>query len=637
MNPGAAAHHRKVFLFSGQGSQYFHMGRALLDADPCFRGWMRALDQVAAPLLGESVLELVYDPARRKSEPFRAPRPSSAAILMSECALAFTLAERGVEPDAVCGSSLGEFSAAVVAGALSFAQALRIVLEQAACFERHCEPGAVLAVLAPTQLYHRDEILRRNAELVLESEGSHFVVAGAAAPMRAVLEHLRAKSIPCTQLPVAFGFHSSNIDAARPAIARVFEVEQLRTPRIPLYSCARPGPVQVLDRDHFWQAVRGPIRLGDAIDSLPRDRPRAFIDVGPSGSLANQVRQHGGAEGRAIFQIMTPYDDAPKRLEQATRALCPAPRHRAFFGPRAAWLFPGQGSQHKGMGRGLFERFPGLTAAADEVLGYRIAELCLHDREGRLRNTAYTQPALYVVNALSYRARLEDGGVEPAYVAGHSLGEYNALLAAGVFEFSTGLQLVVHRGALMARAQAGGMAAILGLSEAQIREVIEKYRLELDIANLNEPTQIVVAGPHEAIVAAQPRFEQAGCRVYVRLNVSGAFHSRWMRAAAGSFAERVAEVRLSRPRIPVISNVLARPYPDADMARLLVDQISQPVRWTDTITYLAERGVEHFDEVGPGGLLSKLTSRILGHTPEPVAPRFPTPRPSATSPSLENA
>ena len=170
-----------------------------------------------------------------------------------------------------------------------------------------------------------------------------------------------------------------------------------------------------------------------------------------------------------------------------------------------ALAFPGQGSQHKGMGAQLFGRFPEETARADEILGYSIEELCRDDVDGRLQNTEYTQPALFVVNALSHLAHRADGGAEPDYLAGHSLGEYNALHAAGAFDFATGLRLVAKRGELMSRVADGGMAAVVGLTAEQVAELLGRPGLEnLSIANYNNPTQTVVAGPREDVAGASP-------------------------------------------------------------------------------------------------------------------------------------
>src|SRR5437762_401122 len=172
------------------------------------------------------------------------------------------------------------------------------------------------------------------------------------------------------------------------------------------------------------------------------------------------------------------------------------------------FLFPGQGSQRKGMGNTLFDEFKEAIASADEILGYSIKELCLHDPHQQLGKTQFTQPALYVVNALSYLKKMKETGQAPDYVAGHSLGEYSALFAAGAFDFETGLRLVKKRGELMSQAIGGGMAAVIGFTLEQVDQVLKECGLTgIDIANYNTPTQIVIAGLKADIVSAKPFFE----------------------------------------------------------------------------------------------------------------------------------
>lgn len=241
-----------------------------------------------------------------------------------------------------------------------------------------------------------------------------------------------------------------------------------------------------------------------------------------------------------------------------------------------AYVFPGQGSQRKGMGEGLFDQFPDLVRMADEILGYSVRDLCLQDPGQKLNQTQYTQPALYTVNALTYLAKIQSGGSKPEFVAGHSLGEYNALHAAGAFSFETGLSLVKKRGELMAEAKDGGMAAVMNCPEPRIREILAEAGLEaIDVANFNAPTQITISGMRQDIEKAQPWFEKADA-AFVPLNTSGAFHSRYMRESAARFAVVVREQALLTPEIPVIANVTARPYGGDGAAQLLIDQMSSP-------------------------------------------------------------
>ena len=275
-------------------------------------------------------------------------------------------------------------------------------------------------------------------------------------------------------------------------------------------------------------------------------------------------------------------------------------------------LFPGQGSQVKGMGGDLFDRYAEMTATADGILGYSIKELCLDDPRGELGQTQFTQPALFIVNALTYRARLDDGGARPYFAAGHSLGEYNALFAAGCFDFETGVRLVQERGALMGRVSGGGMSAIIGLEPEKIQAVLFESDAgrNVDVANFNSFEQTVIAGPKEDLEAVKPALEAAGARMVVPLNVSAPFHSRYMRDAQREFEGFLQTFEFAAPALPVISNVRARPY-EADMVRAtLAEQIGNSVRWLDSMLYLLDKPEATFEEVGPGQVLSKLLKQI---------------------------
>lgn len=275
-------------------------------------------------------------------------------------------------------------------------------------------------------------------------------------------------------------------------------------------------------------------------------------------------------------------------------------------------VFPGQGSQSKGMGGALFDEFMELTAQADRILGYSLRELCLEDPDLKLSLTQYTQPAIFVVNALSYLKAVKETGEQPDFLAGHSLGEYNALFASGVFDFETGLKLVKKRGELMGQASGGGMAAVIGLNETQIAEVLLQHHLEtIDVANLNSPFQIVISGPKDDIDQAQQLFEaHPDVKLFTPLKTSGAFHSRYMEAAKQEFEEFLNSFEFKEITIPVISNVTARPYRQFELKQNLVVQMTQPVKWTESIQYLMGRGVMEFKEIGAGRVLTGLIQRI---------------------------
>ena len=275
------------------------------------------------------------------------------------------------------------------------------------------------------------------------------------------------------------------------------------------------------------------------------------------------------------------------------------------------YVFPGQGSQKVGMGADLFEQFPDYVEKANQILGYDIKALCLTDQGNVLSETNYTQPALFVVSALSYLAKKENEQSAPSFVAGHSLGEYNALFAAGAIDFETGLKLVQKRGDLMSKAKGGGMAAIIGLNKQAIESVLTEHQLDkIQIANLNEPNQTVISGEKEQILTAQTHFEEAGARRYIPLAVSGAFHSSFMVNAKQEFAEFINTINISKPQIPVIANVTAQPVEQNEIKELLIKQIVSSVRWVESIEYILNQGETEFEEIGPGKVLSGLIAKI---------------------------
>jgi malonyl CoA-acyl carrier protein transacylase len=278
------------------------------------------------------------------------------------------------------------------------------------------------------------------------------------------------------------------------------------------------------------------------------------------------------------------------------------------------YLFPGQGSQYDGMGAGLFEAFPAHTEVADRVLGYSIRDLCVTS-DPRLNDTRFTQPALFVVNVLEYHALQRCSPCRPSYLLGHSLGEYCALHLAGAFDFEAGLRLVRERGALMATARNGGMAAVLGMQVADVRRALEAIGArELWVANHNAPRQVVVSGGKEAVAGARQAFIDRGASSYVVLNVSGAFHSPLMGDAQREFEKLIATVPIRPPEIRVVANVSGTFHDEASVRGRLVEQISGAVRWVESVELLASRGETRFIEVGKKRTLSRLIDETLGAT-----------------------
>lgn len=263
------------------------------------------------------------------------------------------------------------------------------------------------------------------------------------------------------------------------------------------------------------------------------------------------------------------------------------------------------------MGSDVFPLFPAETAAADAVLGYSVQQQCLEDPGGRLSQTQYTQPLLYTVSSLMYLKRLRETGERPAMVAGHSVGEFAALFAAGVYDFETGLKIVRKRGELMSRASGGGMAAVVGLTVDQVRGVLEAQgAATIDIANLNAPQQSVISGLKEDVLAVRQAFEEAGAKLFVPLDVSGAFHSRYMRPAQAEFEQFVRDFSFSAPAVPVIANVTARPYEAGAIVDTMCRQITSPVRWAESMQYALQAPEPEFQEIGPGTVLTSLLRQI---------------------------
>jgi malonyl CoA-acyl carrier protein transacylase len=281
-----------------------------------------------------------------------------------------------------------------------------------------------------------------------------------------------------------------------------------------------------------------------------------------------------------------------------------------------AFLFPGQGSQYRGMGQSLFdrsERFFEAEREIDALLGYSVRQLCLKGPESQLQQTACTQPCMFIVNALHYWDAIAKYG-PPDAVAGHSVGEYNALMAAGAFDLLTGVRLVATRGQLMSKVTGGGMAAILKMGSADIERALRAEGLsDLDVANYNAPLQTVIAGPADTIRLAEAAFTRLGAS-FVRLPVSAPFHSRHMADVQKQFSTFLSTVRFAKLTVPAISNVTGDLYPAAsgpeDIRSLLARQVVSPVQWVKSVRRLREIGITELRETGPGGVLARLCQQI---------------------------
>jgi len=285
---------------------------------------------------------------------------------------------------------------------------------------------------------------------------------------------------------------------------------------------------------------------------------------------------------------------------------------------RIAFVFPGQGSQYVGMGKSLAEKFPQIKESfnlANQTLGFDLTNLCFHGPEEELQQTANTQPAILTVSIACYNL-LKDRGIQAEVTAGHSLGEYSALVAAGALDFSTALRLVRKRGQLMQEAASkgvGGMAAILGLDGQKTREACaEAGKIGIvEPVNYNCPGQIVIAGENEALDEALKIAKEKGAKRAVRLAVSGPFHSSLMQPVSEKLALELENINFSEPEIPVVTNVSGTYLREAEKIKeALVQQVCSSVQWEESIKNMTAQGVDTFIEVGPGKVLSGLIKKI---------------------------
>jgi [acyl-carrier-protein] S-malonyltransferase len=285
-----------------------------------------------------------------------------------------------------------------------------------------------------------------------------------------------------------------------------------------------------------------------------------------------------------------------------------------------ALMFPGQGSQYPGMAMDLVPEYPAaasMLARADDVLGYSLTRIMSGESGDDLNRTIHTQPAVFVHSMAILEILKESVSLSPIFAAGHSLGEYTALCAAGVMDFEDALDVIRVRAEGMDRSQPAGtcgMAAIIGVSREQVTEIVDRFRgdLVLEAANFNAPDQVVISGHIENLNRVVEALKQEKRVRAVMLPVSSAFHTSLMQPAREALRMRLESVTMKQPAFDVISNKSAQPYPASDGAvkRLLMDQVVSPVQWEDSIRTMLNSGVDTFIEIGPGKVLTGLLRRI---------------------------
>ena len=281
---------------------------------------------------------------------------------------------------------------------------------------------------------------------------------------------------------------------------------------------------------------------------------------------------------------------------------------------KIAFIFPGQGSQAVGMGKDLYDNFEAskhVFDKANEVLGKDIKKICFEGDEEVLKQTVNTQPAILTTSIACLEALKSLVDVTPAYVAGHSLGEYAAYYTAGVVDLEHALNLIQKRADLMSDAPAGAMTAVLNATDDQIKEALEKANKDgyVDVANYNSPSQLVITGDADAVKKAGEYLQEMGVKRVIPLAVSGAFHSMLMKDASEKFAEFIADMDIKNAQIPVITNVDAE-ITTENFKPKMSKQICSSVYWTQTIQRMIENGVEIFVELGNGKVLSGLNRKI---------------------------
>jgi [acyl-carrier-protein] S-malonyltransferase len=284
---------------------------------------------------------------------------------------------------------------------------------------------------------------------------------------------------------------------------------------------------------------------------------------------------------------------------------------------KIAFVFPGQGAQNVGMGREVYDNCPEAQTVfkeADQILGRSISELCFNGPDNSLKDTRNAQPAI-VTTSIAILRVLEKEGIKADYTAGHSLGEYSALIASRAVSWADGLQLVNTRSRLMAEAdpeQNGTMAAILGVDRESLAGLLEEASQigRVEAANYNCPGQIVVSGAKDGVARVQELVVASGGKA-IPLAVSGAFHSSLMKKAADDFRPELEKVYWNHPQPPVVVNVSAKPVLKEDLADSLYRQLFSPVLWEDSLNYLNAQGVQTFVEIGPGKVLSGLVKKTL--------------------------
>jgi bacillaene synthase trans-acting acyltransferase len=304
-------------MFSGQGSQYYHMGKELYTTNKTFKHWMSKINSIIQQNTGICIIEEMYNTAINRSTIFDKLLYTHPAIFMVEYSLARVLIESGVEPDYLLGASLGEFTAAAVAGVISLEETLECLLMQTTLIENSCQKGRMIAIVHSPELYSQSPIISGQSEVAAVNYSTHFVVSGENDNLVPVEEYLRTKEILFLTLPVRYGFHSANMEPIEGEFKKKLGEISYKKPEIPVISCLLTGSIRNICPEHFWNVIRKPIYFQKTIQKLEEDERFHYIDLGPSGTLANFVKRNLITDSLSeIYDVLTPFGQEVKKLQR---------------------------------------------------------------------------------------------------------------------------------------------------------------------------------------------------------------------------------------------------------------------------------------------------------------------------------
>jgi bacillaene synthase trans-acting acyltransferase len=306
---------RIIFMLSGQGSQYYGMGKELYFQNPIFRSWMTKLNDILYQSSRFSVIDELYN-ANNTGKIFDQLSYTHPAIFMVEYSLVRVLIENGLEPDCILGTSLGEFIAAAVAGVVSLEEALQLILKQVELVSNLCQAGRMTAIIHNPDFYYQSPVLNLHSELAAVNYSSHFVISGFTKELLTIEDYLKTKEIIFQSLPVKYGFHSKNINPIEGRYKELLSAFKLNKPVIPFISCMRGDFTEVLSQEHLWDVIRRPILFEKTIAKLEGSHENIYIDLSPFGTLTNFIKQNLVKDSLSqYYSIMSPFHQDVKNLK----------------------------------------------------------------------------------------------------------------------------------------------------------------------------------------------------------------------------------------------------------------------------------------------------------------------------------